>query len=422
MTCVIVGGGMAGFQAAMTCRTLWPDRAVTLVDAENDVGYYRTLLPQFMAGTLQEDRLFFWRGASDPLLTVRAGVRATFLDRPSRSLLLATGEALSYDRLILAHGGHPRLPEILAGSPCRGIFPVRDLTVARSARSWLVDHRKVVVLGGSLVGVKTAVHLRQAGFEVVVVVRRGHVLLRALSAEAAATVEVHLQKLGIRLCLGAALEELRVTGDAIAAVKAGGVWLEADALLVAAGIVPDTAFLEASGLLTDGRLVVSPTLQTADPRIFAAGDAALIGAPGGQPVGLNTWAQAVGQGRTAAANLYRPAPVPHVDLTAINVMDLSGLAMAVLGPPVGGAEVIAHARPEERVRRELFLDGGKAVGGALIGDISAAGPLHALMAGGLEARPGLIDLLRPRMQAAIRFPQRAGRRRALILSQPRASA
>ena len=48
MTCIIVGGGVAGFQAAMTCRTLWPDRAVTLIDTEKETGYYRTLLPQFM--------------------------------------------------------------------------------------------------------------------------------------------------------------------------------------------------------------------------------------------------------------------------------------------------------------------------------------------------------------------------------------
>ena len=56
---IIVGGGAAGFQAAATCRTLWPDKAVTLIDAENESGYYRTLLPQFMVGALPEEKLFF---------------------------------------------------------------------------------------------------------------------------------------------------------------------------------------------------------------------------------------------------------------------------------------------------------------------------------------------------------------------------
>ena len=53
MTCIIVGGGIAGFQAAMTCRSVRPDRAVTLIDAEEETGYHRTLLPQFMVGALR---------------------------------------------------------------------------------------------------------------------------------------------------------------------------------------------------------------------------------------------------------------------------------------------------------------------------------------------------------------------------------
>ena len=77
MTCIIVGGGVAGFQAATTCQALWPERAVTLIDAEKETGYYRTLLPQFMAGALGEEKLFFWRGGDDPLLTVRPGLRGT---------------------------------------------------------------------------------------------------------------------------------------------------------------------------------------------------------------------------------------------------------------------------------------------------------------------------------------------------------
>ncbi len=416
MTCIIVGGGVAGFQAATTCRALWPEQAVTLIDAEKEVGYYRTLLPQFMTGALEEEKLFFWRGGNDLLLTVRSGLRVTSLDRGSRSLVLASGEALSYDRLILAHGGDPYLPGILAGPPCRGIFPVRNLTTARMARSWLADHRKIVVFGGSLVGVKTAVHLRQAGYDVSLVVRRGHILLRALSPEAAAAVEGHLRKTGIRLCLDAALEELCITDGAISALKAGGVWLDCETLFVAAGSVPDTSFLEGSGLLADGRILVSPALQTADPRIFAAGDVAAIAAADGEALNLNTWPQAVTQGKTAAANLYRPAPLPHRDLTRINVMELHGLAVVVLGPPVDGTEVIAYARPEESVRRELFLVGGKPVGGALIGDISAAGPLHALIGSGRNIGSGEVELLKPRTRSVIRFPEGSGRRQLLVLA------
>ena len=420
MTCLIVGGGIAGFQAASICRALRPDEAVTVIDAEKEVGYYRALLPQFMVGALPEEKLFFRCREADPLLTVRSGVRVKSLDRSARRLLLDTGEALSYDRLILAHGGEPFLPGILAGPPCRGIFPVRNLTTARITKEWLTDHRKVIIFGGSLVGIKTAIHLNQAGFEVSIVVRRGHILLRALSEEAAKVVEAHLCKQGIEICVNADLEDLRARDDRIDSLKIGGRWLSCATLLVAAGIAPDTSFLMGTGLLTEGELLVSPALQTIDPRIFAAGDVAII-ASGGQKISPNTWPQAVSQGRHAAENLYRSSPVPHRDLTRINAMELHGLSMVVLGPPVSGAEVISHAGPEASVRRELFLVGGRPVGGALIGDISAAGTLHALINIGRPLNARDAGLLRPHTANVIRFPEQTGCREALILSPKRSS-
>jgi NADPH-dependent 2,4-dienoyl-CoA reductase/sulfur reductase-like enzyme len=419
MDCIIIGGGAAGFQAALTCRSVWPERPVTLIDAEKECGYYRALLPQFMVGALPEEKLFFPRRDADPLLTVRTGIRVKTLDRKGRCLLLDHGETLPYDRLILAHGGDAYLPGILAGPPSKGIFTLRDLATARATKAWLPDHRQVIVFGGSLVGIKTAVHLRQAGYEVSLIVRRGHILLRALSPEAAQVVETHLIKMGIRLCVNAPLEEIRVEEGAIKALKAGAQWIPCDTLLVAAGTTPDTSFLEGTGLLTEGQLIVSPALQTADPLIFAAGDVAVIAAAGGENFSPNTWPQAVSQGRWAAENLYRKTPLPYRDFTRVNAMELHGLAMVILGPSVDGAEVISYTRPEEAVRRELFLVGGKPVGGALISDITAAGTLRAQINARQEFNTGETALLKPGTRSVIPFPVHSGRRQALIFSPKR---
>jgi NADPH-dependent 2,4-dienoyl-CoA reductase/sulfur reductase-like enzyme len=421
MDCIIVGGGVAGFQAAATCRTLWPDKAVTVVDTEKECGYYRTLLPQYMAGSLPEEKLFLPRSQGDPLLKIRCGVRVKALDRKAKRLKLTNGETLGYDRLILAQGGDPLLPGPLAGPPCKGIFPVRALTAARAAREWLASHRQVIVFGGSLVGVKTALHLGHAGFEVSLVVRRGHILLRALSPDSARVVEAHLAKRGVRLYVNAPLEELRIAHGAIAGLKAGGQWIVGNTLLVAAGTNPDTSFLEGTGLLKDGRIVVSPSLQTSDPLIFAAGDAAVIAAAHDDNFSPNTWPQAVSQGKQAAANLYRKTPLPYRDFTRVNAMELHGLAMVILGPPVDGADVLVHERPEESIRRELFLKAGKPVGGALIGDITAAGTLRALIQAGETIDNRGMALLAPESRRLIPFPESPGRREALILPNTRYS-
>ncbi len=394
MDCVIVGGGIAGSVAALRCRESWPDKSVVLFEAEQEVGYYRALRPQFMAGKIDEKKLFFRGPADDPLLKVRTGVRIRSLDRKRQSLFLEGGETVRYERLILAHGGSPNMPGLLAGQSLRGIFPIRDLTTARKVREWLPGHPRVVVFGGSLVAVKTAVHLRQAGLDVSVVVRREHLLLRILTPATAEVVEAHLRRLGITLLRNCTIEGIKSRNGNIKAVKAGTRWLPCDTLLVAAGSTPDSTFLEGTGLLENEDLVVSSSLQTRDKKIFAAGDAATLLTPGGERISPRTWPQAASQGKLAAENLYRSVPIPLTDLSHVNCMNLHELSFVILGSPVPGSEVLSSSRPADGIRRELFVLNGRLVGGALVGDISGAGPLHAMMSRGGQFNPGVEDLLR----------------------------
>jgi len=420
MDIIIIGGGPAGFQAALHSRQWWPQKSVALIESENNIGYCRPLLPQFMAGQVEKEKLFLFNPSEDPLLKVKTGARVRSLDREKGRLYLENGEEFKFERLILAPGGQPIIPRFQGADGMEGIFPVRNLPEAEKVRNWIVKDQKIIVLGGGLVGVKTAVYLRVAGYQISVVEKEDRLLPQALRADAAALVENHLRRMGIDLFLGQTLEIVEGEGGKIKRGRVGGRWVPCDTLLVAVGSVPNISFLDTSGLLEDGKLQVSPTLQTKDPRIFAAGDAVTICASDGKKYTPWTWPQAVSQGKVAAANLYRPHPIPLKILTRVNSMNLQGLSLNLLGPYGEDSKEITYALPAEGVFRQAFLHQGRITGGALVGNLWGAGLIHHLMITGKDSESEAKRLIKPsfRLMRETLSAYGRGRRRAWLIPNP----
>jgi len=348
-------------------------------------------------------------------LKVITGVKVESIDRENRYLFLDNNEKISYRRLVIASGGRPIVPTVCAPGHCSGIFPVRSLTVAREARNWLPGHPEVVVVGGGLVGVKTAAHLAGHNFTVTLIEKENQLLPQALSAGASSLIEAHLEQKNIRLLLGSTVEDIQVSGGAISAVQVNGQWLPCQTLFVAAGSVPELNLLKDSDLLQEGRLEVTPALQTSDRHIFAAGDAITIVSDGHFTPW--TWPQAVVQGKLAAENLYSSSPRPLSCLSRVNCMNLNGMSLAVLGVPISGAQTSIYSRPEAGIYREIFHREGKIVGGALIGDVSNGGRLHRLMNIGERIETGIDELLKPRIDTFFKDSLSCVKynRRALVL-------
>ena len=417
MDIVIVGSGPAGINAALQCRQSWPRKLVILVEGESHVGYCRPLLPQFMAGQAQEEKLSLFNPGEDPLLRVKTGVKVQSLERKKRVLHLENGEEIEYQRLILAPGGRPIIPRLEGVDDLEGVFPVRNLPEAQAARSWITKEQKIIVLGGGLVGVKTAAYLRSAGFQVSVVEKEDHLLPQALKADSAGYVENHFRQMGIGLCVNRTLEAAEGENGRIKRAKIGGQWVPCDTLLLAVGSIPNISFLGSSGLLEDEKLRVSAALQTKDPGIFAAGDAVTIFAADGKKYTPWTWPQAVSQGKLAAANLYRSQPILLRALTRVNSMNLQGLSLNMLGSFVEGCEEVSYAPQAGGIMRQVFLHEGRIIGGALVGDITGAGPLHHLMIRGEDAAQEISRLIKPSFGLMPRGLSARGleRRRAMLI-------
>lgn len=391
---VVAGGGAAGINAALSCRRHFPENPVTIVDKEAEIGYYRPLLPQFMIGKIDARKLFFWRQGQDSLLTLLLNVDLSSIDRENRLLHLEDGETLAYDRLILAPGGRPLVPPVCTSQSCRlGVFPVRSLAEARAVRRWLPGHRNITILGGGLVGVKTAVQFVLSGFPTRLVEIEDHLLPNLLSHPAALPISDHLRNLGVDIRTDSTIEDIRGDQEGnLKEVRISGEWAICDTLLAAIGSSPELGFLESSDLLHNGELVVAPTLQTSDRYVFAAGDAVTIRTADGATHRPWTWPQAVSQGKLAGANIYRSAPLALSNFSRVNAQNIAGLPLVVLGGRPDQFSAHFEFGDPPRWWREWYRKKDRIVGGALVGDISGAGPLHFKMVTG-DIEPE--DIIKP---------------------------
>jgi NAD(P)H-nitrite reductase large subunit len=246
--------------------------------------------------------------------------------------------------------------------------------------------RHAVILGGGLICLLTVHALLKVGVSVTIAVSSDRLLTRMLDEEAARLLQRRLTEAGVRIL--AHTDAARIVGSngrVCSVVTAAGEVLPAEMVILAKGIRPDVALARAGGLATGRGVLVDEYLRTSRPDVFAAGDCAeapdmLV--PGKTTI-PGTWFEAVAQGEIAGANmvdLSRPSPGAF----KMNVMEILGTAVASMGmiqAPEPDGRVVVRARDGNY--RKLVLADDRIVGAVLVGDVSEAGPIAAMIRRGL---------------------------------------
>ena len=318
---VIVGGVTAGSKAAARIMRLDPDADVTIVERGKFLAYSGCGLPFYISGAVNEQRALLETPLGlvrDPaffhkLKNVRALdlTDAVSIDRKRkilvvRNLLDQQERELPYDRLILATGASPIMPEF-EGAELEGIHTLHGVEDAEAIRSLLRQPRvkDVVILGGGLLGCQITESVALRGARITLVESRPSIL-NGLDEELAALVRRHLESRGVRILSGTSAVAFEGE-DRIAAVRlADGTLLQCDIVILALGRRPEVGLARDAGLEIGetGAIRVDPVLRTTDPDIYAAGDCVeQTHAVTGKPVWIPGAVPATIQGRVAANNV-----------------------------------------------------------------------------------------------------------------------
>jgi NADPH-dependent 2,4-dienoyl-CoA reductase/sulfur reductase-like enzyme/nitrite reductase/ring-hydroxylating ferredoxin subunit len=299
---VIVGGGAAGFAAAEMLRRQDYRGSIVMLSGEKAAPVDRpNLSKDYLAGNAPEDWLplrpadFYAEAGID----LRLGTEVASIDSKAKKVLLAGGQAVAFDRLLLATGAEPvRLP--IPGADQPHVHLLRTLDDCRAIIASADGAQRAVVIGASFIGLEVAASLRARNIEVHVVGLEQRPMERVLGAEMGDFVRALHEEHGVVFHLGdtvTSIEGKRAT------LKSGGA-LQADVVVVGVGVRPRLALAERAGLAVDRGIKVDAYLQTSASDIFAAGDIARWPDPHSREnIRVEHWVVAERQGQTAARNM-----------------------------------------------------------------------------------------------------------------------
>ncbi|WP_341721416.1 nitrite reductase large subunit NirB [Micromonospora sp. FIMYZ51] len=390
---VVIGNGMVGqrFVDALRDRDPQGRWRVTVLAEENRPAYDRVRLSAYFDGVAADELSLH---TPHDGVELRLGEPATGVDRVRQVVTTAAGEH-PYDVLVLATGSYPFVPPV-AGADLPGVFVYRTLDDLTAIREHARGRRTGAVIGGGLLGLEAANALRLLGLTTSVVEFAPRLMPVQVDTAGGAMLRRYVEELGVACHLGVATTALRSgpDGDVAGLELADGTVLDADLVVVAAGIRPRDELARSAGLGLGprGGVLVDAACRTADERIYAVGECAAVD---GTCYGLVAPGYAMAE-VVADRLVGGAATFPGAD-TATK-LKLLGVDVASFGDAHGttpGCLDVTWTDPATRVYAKLVLsdDATTLLGGVLVGDAEAYPTLRASVGGPLPAAP--LTLLAP---------------------------
>lgn len=361
---LIIGNGIAGLSATEEIRKKDKDATILIVSEEKSSTYWRTRLSHLISQEFEKDDLFVKKQPWYDERKIDEKLESCIekIDFDKNVAILCDGEEIEYGKLLLATGASPFVPPI-TNINSKGVFAIRTITDLMNFKDYVKDKKKVVVIGGGILGLEAAHSALLLGKDVTVIESFDYLLSRQLDRELSEKLEKELNDMGIKTFTGKFTEEILAEKGIVKGVKlADGTEIAADAIMVQAGIRSNIDLAKNSGLDTERGIIVDDSLKTKYDNVYAAGDCAQIG-----DFTIGLWTSSQEMGKIAGNNMagdkqMYEKPKPFSTLTIGDIKIFS----AGMNSGEGVEEVKAE---KDGNIYKLFKLHDKYVGGILWGDI-----------------------------------------------------
>ena len=272
MKVIIIGGGACGASAAARVRRLDEKAEIIVLEKTGEISIANCGLPYYTSGVIAEREEMFVSSVQKFKswfnIDVRLNSEVIKINPDEKSVELKSGEKLMYDKLVLAQGASPVVPDF-SGMPKEKIFTVRTLLDADRIKAYIKDNKvkKAVVIGGGFIGIEMAENFIEMGLETTLIEAQSQILA-PVDYEAAAFVQNEMRDRGVELILSDAVKEF--SGDRIILNSSREV--EFDIVIMAIGVRPELGLAKSAGLEVNRGIIVNEYMETSCTDIYAGGD------------------------------------------------------------------------------------------------------------------------------------------------------
>jgi 3-phenylpropionate/trans-cinnamate dioxygenase ferredoxin reductase subunit len=383
---LLIGGGMGSAHCASELRSRGADGSIMLVGREPEPPYERPpLSKEYLRGEAKREDAHVnpasWYEENG--VELRSGTNVMSLDAEARTAKLQGGEEVSFERALIATGANVNILRV-EGAEQEGIHYLRAFGNSDGIREAAEGAERVVLIGGSYIGCEVAASLKSKGTDCAIVMMEEVALSRTFGEEAGRFFHDVLESKGIEFHGGETLAAFEGDGEVKAVVTESGKTVEGDAVVVGAGVKPDTMLAERAGLEVENGIVCDQTLQSSVEGIYAAGDVCSYDSKvHGRRLRVEHWDVAMQQGMHAARGLMGEGePYEVVPYFFSDLADWASLEY--VGPAEDWDEVIFRGDRDGGEFAAFYLKDGKVAGALSVERSEDLGHARTLLAEGVD--------------------------------------